>query len=406
MTFDIYEGKVGKNTHMVHIEDLSLYGGVNGVREAIFALKDLRDMFGGHHDNRISVKWDGAPAIFAGIDPRDKKFFVAKKGIFNKSPKVYKTAAEVNADTEGDLAKKLSAALEHLPHVGIKGVIQGDFLYHKSDLKKQRIDGEQYITFQPNTIVYAIPIDQAAQIWSSEIGIVWHTTYKGSSFENMKASYGVDVAALKPYKKVWMHDATLKSLTGITLGEEETAEVNEHISNAGRIFNRISGSTLRELENDQTLAQEIEQFNNTFVRAGQSIGNTKTHTTKLINWMSSKYKKEVAARSTPASKKVWQDKHDDRMKFFSVKNRKSLEGIFELQKSLVAAKNVLINKLNDMKSYDTFIKTSNGYKVTKDEGYVVIDNIGSDAVKLVDRLEFSYNNFSPDVIKGWQSNRR
>ena len=81
-----------KNTHMTHIEDKVLYGGVNGTRQAIFALRDMRDMLrwdGG----RVSVKWDGAPAVFAGTDPSDGKFFVAKKGIFNKNPKVYKTDA-------------------------------------------------------------------------------------------------------------------------------------------------------------------------------------------------------------------------------------------------------------------------------------------------------------------------
>ena len=124
-----------KNTHMTHIEDKVLYGGVKGTREAILALRSLRDTLGGVHDGSVSVKWDGAPAVFAGIDPRNGNFFVAKKGIFNKSPKVYYTAADVDADTSGDLATKLKQALQYLPEIGIKGVIQGDFLFSKSDLR-------------------------------------------------------------------------------------------------------------------------------------------------------------------------------------------------------------------------------------------------------------------------------
>ena len=100
-----------KNTHMTHIEDKVLYGGVDGTRQAILALRSLRDMVGGVKDGNVSVKWDGAPAIFCGNDPRDGKFFVAKKGIFNKSPKVYKTDSDINADTSGDLNLKLKAAL-------------------------------------------------------------------------------------------------------------------------------------------------------------------------------------------------------------------------------------------------------------------------------------------------------
>ena len=186
-----------KNTHMTHIEDQVIYGGVNGTRQAINALRELRNMLQGKTSGNLSVKWDGAPAIFAGIDPSDGKFFVAKKGIFNKNPKVYKTKADVDADTSGDLQDKLNAALEELPALGIKGVIQGDFLFGPGDLTKQKIEGVPYITFHPNTIVYAVPKDQARELLNARIGIVWHTSYTGDSFENMTASYGVNVAGLR-----------------------------------------------------------------------------------------------------------------------------------------------------------------------------------------------------------------
>ena len=169
-----------KNTHMTHIEDKVLYGGVDGTRQAILALRSLRDMVGGVKDGNVSVKWDGAPAIFCGNDPRDGKFFVAKKGIFNKSPKVYKTDSDIDADTSGDLNLKLKAALKYLPNIGIKGVIQGDFLFGPGDLKTKKIKGKPYLTFHPNTIVYAIPTgtEAAKKAKAAKIGIVWHTTYK------------------------------------------------------------------------------------------------------------------------------------------------------------------------------------------------------------------------------------
>ena len=285
-----------KNTHMTHIEDKVLYGGVNGTRQAIFALRDLRDMLSGVKDTGVSVKWDGAPAIFAGTDPRDGQFFVAKKGIFNKNPKVYKTPAEVDEDTSGDLATKLKDALQYLPALGIKGVIQGDFLFGKGDIKKQKIKGERYITFHPNTIVYAIPVDQAKDIQRAKIGIVWHTTYTGSTFETMKASYGVDVSKLKKTANVWSQDAMLRDVRSATMTKNETETVNEYLSQIGKLFNGISGTTLRTLEANQTLAQHIEQFNNTYVRAGATIGDSRAHTTKLINWIKNKYKKEIDSR--------------------------------------------------------------------------------------------------------------
>ena len=396
-----------KNTHMTHIEDKVLYGGVNGTREAINALRNLRDMLAGESSGKLSVKWDGAPAIFCGKDPRDDVFFVAKKGVFAKTPKVYKTNAEIDADMTGDLATKMKLALKHLPTLGITDVIQGDFLFSKEDLVTDTIDGQKYTTFHPNTIIYAIPYDDAQAVRNAKIGIVWHTTYKGDDFESMKASYGVDVSKFKPSKNVWSQDAMLTNVGGATMNKKETAEVTKNLSNAGKIFNQIAGSTLRELERNQDLATLIEQYNNTFVREGQMIPNSNTHVTGLMKWVTNKFKKEMDKRKTEKGKMVQQKKLDEIMKFFSPRNKKSLVSIFDLQKNLVLAKLKLINKLNSIAKYDAFVQTKKGYKVkTGAEGFVAIDKLGGDAVKLVDRLEFSYNNFSPDILKGWDKPKR
>ena len=390
-----------KNTHMTHIEDKVLYGGVKGTREAINALRNIRDMLAGKSSSKLSTKWDGAPAIFCGEDPRDGEFFVAKKGVFNKNPKVYKTDAEIDADTSGDLADKLKLALKHLKPLGIKQVIQGDFLFTKQDLTKEKIDGKQYLTFHPNTIVYAVELgtEAAKEINNSKIGIVWHTTYTGNTFEDMKASFGVKNPPKS--KNVWGQDAMLTNASEATMNEKETAEVTKNLSTAGFLFNKIAGDTLRELEKNQKLAQTIEQFNNTFVRKGEMHGNSKTHTDRLIKFIQKKYQKRIDKRKTEKGKSRQQDKLDALLDFFSPQNKKSLENMFELQKQLVFAKLKLINRLNSISNIDAFVKTSKGYKTTGAEGYVAIDKLGNGAVKLVDRLEFSYNNFSPDILKGW-----
>ena len=398
-----------KNTHMTHIEDKVLYGGVDGTRQAINALRELRDMLQGKHEQQISVKWDGAPAIFAGTDPRDGKFFVAKKGIFNKNPKVYKTKADVNADTSGDLNTKLNAALEELPALGIKGVIQGDFLFGPGDVKTKKISGEGFTTFHPNTIVYALPFNSrgAKEVRAARIGIVWHTTYKGDAFENMRASYGVNVSALKNSRKVWSQDAMLRDVSKrATMSKAETKQVTEYLSTAGTLFRKISGTTLRQLESNQELAQLIEQYNNTFVRKGTVIPDSRRHVMGLQRWLTTRYKAEMDKRKTDRGKKAQQAKLNAIMSFFSKKNTAGLIAMFELQKNIVLAKLILINKLNSLASIDAFVKTRKGYKVTGQEGFVAIDKLGGDAVKLVDRMEFSYNNFSPDVLKGWDKASR
>ena len=143
----------------------------------------------------MTVKWDGAPAIFAGIDPSDGKFFVAKKSVFNINPKLYKTAKEIDDDLKGALVEKFKVALAEFSKLGIKSVIQGDLMF-TNDVETTTIEGTKYYTFQPNTIVYAVPVDSdfGKVINKAKVGIVWHTTYSGSKLEDMKASFGADIS--------------------------------------------------------------------------------------------------------------------------------------------------------------------------------------------------------------------
>ena len=156
----LLEDKGGKNLHLEHIEDEILNYGVDGGRAAINFLRSLRDMLAGSSRTSVNmtVKWDGAPAIFAGIDPSDGKFFVAKKSVFNVSPKLYKTNKEIDDDLSGALNSKFKIALAEFSKLGIKGVLQGDLMF-TDDVEKTTIEGVVYYTFQPNTIVYAVPID-------------------------------------------------------------------------------------------------------------------------------------------------------------------------------------------------------------------------------------------------------
>ena len=155
----LLEDKNGKNLHLEHLEDEILNFGIGGARGAINFLQELRNMLSGQSSGAVnmSVKWDGAPAIFAGIDPSDGKFFVAKKSVFNVNPKLYKTNADIDSDLSGDLNKKFKVALKEFPKLGIKNVIQGDLMFTSGDLNKGKIDGQEVVSFQPNTIVYSAP---------------------------------------------------------------------------------------------------------------------------------------------------------------------------------------------------------------------------------------------------------
>jgi hypothetical protein len=121
-----------------HIEDDVLNFGVSGTRDAIAFLQSLRDMLAGHSPSKVNVttKWDGAPAVFCGINPDNGKFFVGSKSVFNKDAKLNYTPQDID-DNHGHapgLVSKLKVALRYLPKLGIKGILQGDMMFAKDDI--------------------------------------------------------------------------------------------------------------------------------------------------------------------------------------------------------------------------------------------------------------------------------
>ena len=396
-----------KNVHMVHLADAIIDGGVDGTRQAINYLRALRDMLAGNVKApvNVSTKWDGAPAVFAGIDPTDGKFFVAKKGIFNKNPKVYKTNADIDADTSGDLNEKLKLALAELPKLGIKGVIQGDFLYAREDIKEVDMDGEPHITFHPNTIVYAVPAksELAKQILGSKIGVVWHTVYRGNSFETMSASFGEEIAGnLKKVKTVWSVDAVFKDLSGnATMTSEETKHVTSLLSEAGKLFAKLKRPALDGLASNEERRIRVNAFINTKVREGQRIGDPKKFVADMIKYIEDYYQKDADKKKSDAGKESSFKKRDEILSYFKEHGSEVVD-VFKIYNIVDEVKYILLDKLNRVDGMRTFLKTNTGYEVTGQEGFVAIDHLGKNALKLVDRLQFSKANFSPEYIKGWQ----
>ena len=391
-----------KNLHLEHLEDEVLNNGVVGTRGAINFLQSLRDMLAGNAKSsvNVTVKWDGAPAIFAGINPENDQFFVGTKGVFNKNAKINYTIDDIDRNhPSSGLNQKLKVALTELSKLGIKDVIQGDMMFTQDDLKKETIDGKQYITFQPNTIVYAIPMESASQILKSSMGIVFHTTYSGKTMEDMSASFNVNLRGLSKNSGVWFSDANYKDTSGtINFNKEETKKITSILSDAGKTFRKLDSGILGMLSQDEELKILVKTYNNTKVRAGEKITNTRMHTKGLIEYIYDKKKKDVDKIKRPQNKAVKQESMDRIMKYFR-SNAGQLVRIFDMQNLLVSAKNMIVKKLEGAKGVaDTFIKTPKGFKTTNVEGFVAIDKVGK-AVKLVDRLEFSQNNFN--AAKAW-----
>ena len=393
------EAKQNKNVHLEHIEDEVLNRGVNGARDAINFLQALRDMLAGNSQTKVNVttKWDGAPAIFAGINPENGKFFVGTKSVFNKNAKLNYTNADIDANhPSGGLNSKLKVALAYLPKLGIKGVLQGDMMFTKGDLKKENIDGTNYVVFQPNTIVYAVPADSklAKAMTAAQVGVVWHTSYTGQKLEDMTASFNIDIGRLTQTKDVWFRDATFTDASGsATFTSQETEKITNILSEAGRTFKTIPSLTMNRLAASESLLTYVKTFNNAKVREGQKITDTRRHTMDLIRYVEDKLNKSVQDAKKEETKRKRITEKTDVMRFFR-SSATQLKLMFDLMNLIVDAKIMVVRKLETVKSIGTFVRTDDGFRITAPEGFVAVDRLRGNAVKLVDRLEFSQANFN------------
>ena len=397
-----------KNLHLEHIEDEVLNNGVDGTRQAINFLRGLRDMLAGSTKSgkqvRITVKWDGAPAIFAGTNPENNKFFVGTKGVFAKNAKLNYTSEDIdrNHPAEG-LNRKLKIALKYLPELNIQGVIQGDMMYIQEDLQDENIDGDDYLIFKPNTIVYAIPkkSDLANQISASKMGIVFHTRYTGDSLPEMNASFDVDVSSMKQTSNVWFRDAEYEDVSGsASMTEKETAQITGILSGAGKLFRQLNPNILKYIQNHKDVNIQIKAYTNTKIREGRPIENPDAHARGLILYLKQKLEKELNKLKTEKARLRKQQAHKEFLRFFQT-NVRQLAQIFEMQNMLIACKILILRKLEQVKTMTkTFIQDDDGFRVTNPEGFVAVDKLKSDQyVKLVDRLEFSRQNFN--AAKNW-----
>jgi hypothetical protein len=401
--------KATKNTHLNHLEDNVFLGGVNGTRDSIDFLRSFRDLLQGRSKSAVntSVKWDGAPAIWLGPHPESGRFFVAKKSLFNKKPLYYVTADQIKNtdDLSSELKKKFLLAFEMYKNVKFDNVIQGDFLFDNSDLKTTRVDGVEYITFHPNTIAYSIPADSdlGNKIKKKKMGIVFHTTYSGKSIETLSATAGVRLP--KAPEGVWQIDADYKDMQGsASMTSTETRKIDRGMSNLGTHFRLVSKQTM-DILNDPIIAAFCTTYTNAFIRANKTP-TPEEAAQGLGLFIQQKFKVKIDKLKTPAGKQRQMDAMGAIIMPLSSIPFNELVSVFHLYYGLQDVKNIVIKKLSSSGFIKTFLKTKDGWQVTGQEGYVATDSLGKNSVKLVDRLEFSYANFSDDVIKGWQSDYR
>jgi hypothetical protein len=400
-----------KNTHLEHLEDEIINAGHDGAQRTITYLKSLESMLQGHggKGTNVTVKWDGAPAIICGIDPEDGQFFVGTKGVFAKSPKLIKSVQDVekffpDQEKEGDrasLRNKLKITYTSLSKLGIEGVMQGDLLFTPDSLKTVEIAGDPYVVFKPNTITYAVPLgsELASRIQRSAMGIIFHTRYSGGdALSDMSASFDVNVEQFKNIPGIFIDDAYYKDLTGIvTLTPQEDAALRKAIVDAEGYLNALDDRTFGILSNSpiQKIGVELKAHINSYVRGGSFEQDPQKFVADFVKRVNERAEKKMAGLKTGPEGAAGQrlTQATDQAVQWVNDNTDQLIAMYGLYMRIIAAKLLIVKKLRGIGSIESFLQQGDGsYKVTSPEGFVAIDHLGN-AVKLVDRLEFSAANF-------------
>lgn len=396
-----------KLKHLEHLEDEVLNYGSAGCAAVVNFLKELKNMIGKKSsDGFLQTKWDGAPSVVCGIDPMTGGFFVGTKSVFNKKdPKICYTEDDIDNLYEGDLNKKLKDCLNYFSKLGITGVIQGDLLF-TTDKKSQRVDGEELIIFRPNTITYGIPKDHpiGQVVDKAKIGVVFHTHYAGGpDLADMSARPKVDISKFtKVVDVAVISNDTQVQKVSFTKAEEQI--FNRYIDKIKRMCDLSVDFHNYLVENSGTtgdakffVGSYLKPFFNAEIKAARTITNVQDTLKSFAMFYKEKMDKEISSVKTAAAQTKKRDFLYSGIKYLE-EHEREFKAFVALYKTIQEAKLFIIQKLDGLEQFRTFVEIDGGYKVTTPEGYVLHQD--GDMVKLVNRIEFSKNNFT--IEKNWK----
>ena len=409
--FPLYEA-AGPNKHLTHLEELILTNGKEGATRAIQYLQALTEVLDSGTPKAVNttVKYDGAPAVIVGVDPNGN-FFVGSKSVFAKVPKMNYSINDIkqNHSHAPGLVDKLIQTFVHFKGVNFTSTYQGDFLFDDEIKELNTIDGEEHVIFKPNTIVYAVPTnsEEGQKIVKAKVGVVFHTEYDVNLDEQgvprfTTKKFGVDVTNINPGPDVYVKDAYFESDAGyVTLTDEETNLVTSYINSANQALSNIDFDAASE-----KMLSNINTYINTEIRGGEFLGDNAVSFQNFVEWFTGRIDKQISTLKSDAGREK-STKAKNTLLSLVEAAKEDILNIFEFQKAIKQAKDIFIQKYNNMMqgvSMKHYLFEPNGdLVVTEPEGYVAIDATGN-AVKFVDRLEFSRANFAIDTDSKFKKN--
>ena len=392
--------------HLEHIEEEMLNHGVDGCTASVSAMKEMLKMLGKKPSSGyMQTKWDGAPSVVCGKHPITGRFFVGTKSVFNKEPKLCHFDDDVDVYYSGDLATKLKTALQYFKPLGITGVIQGDLLFTEKDKKTVTVNNENLITFTPNTITYGVPVnsDMGKKISTAKIGVVFHTHYNGDDLSSMTASAGAPTSEFSKTTDcvVIENDTPIADVAVPTntlqLFERNTNTIESMCKKSGKFLDTLVDNMGTSGDKKFHIASYLKQFFNNEIKEGRSISDSQKAIKSIGEFYRTKMNKEVEKMKSVQKQAERRKQMYDGMAYLE-DNITEFDAMFTLYRKMQENKEIVIKALDNLETFRTFVQTDKGYKVTGPEGYVLHHD--GDMIKLVNRIEFSYNNFT--LAKQWR----
>ena len=393
-----------KRTHLEHIEDIIITDGFEGGKAVVEYFRGLLLTLKGTSSEaiQVSVKWDGAPAVICGINPDNGRFFVGTKSVFAQSPKINYTKRDIakNHGTD-DLGQKLLKCLVHLKKLGMTGVYQGDLLFTDEDITRKNIDGQPHLTFNPNTITYAVPEQSTLcrTIDAAKVGIIFHTTYTGDSLADMNASAGADVETFTKSNDVFFDNANYKDVSGTAkFTDEETQSFVNEIDVLENLLSGVPRNLINLIGANKDFVPFFQMYINAMVKQGKLPTNATQFLSGFRKFYDERMKQQISGLKAQKALQLRQDKMKQMPQFLN-KLKQPLQRMLSFYKQVQKMKAIVLRKMNQAMAIGSFQQTDSGLQVTEPEGFVAVDKSGT-AVKLVDRLGFSRRNLT--AIKKFQ----
>ena len=387
-----------KRTHLEHIEDIIITDGFEGGKAVVEYFRGLLLTLKGTSSEavQVSVKWDGAPAVVCGINPDNGRFFVGTKSVFAQSPKINYTKRDIakNHGTD-DLGQKLLKCLVHLKKLNMNGVFQGDLLFTDEDITRKNIDGKPHLTFNPNTITYAVPeqSELGKQIDVAKVGIIFHTTYVGETLADMNASAGANIEEFSKNSSVFFDNASYKDVSGSAkFTDDETKIFLAEIDKLESLLSRVPRNLSNLFGANQDFVPFFQMYINFMVKEGQLPQNSTQFLQGFRKFYIDRMQQQISGLKAQKALDLRQDKIKQMPQFLS-KLRAPLQNMLSFYKQVQRMKMFVLKKMNQAMAIGSFQQTENGLEVTEPEGFVAVDKTGN-AVKLVDRLGFSRRNLT------------